>query len=200
MKRKLIKRAFRALNLDLFNLVQAKPPVPVPDIKILSHDKDNNRKTVLKEPLKTLPTIEILYQMFDRLNLLYWDGKLPRVRIAYSKRMFSAGSYTPIHKLIKIGVKYHDIFPEDLTDTLKHEMIHILHFKHDTDFKREAKRVGTTLKARGHPSLRKTPRYNYICPNCGLLYPRQKRFRMASCGKCSNGKFNTRFKLKLIQK
>lgn len=178
------KKALAALNYDLF-----QPPVdtPPPPLKIKVKPK--------------LPPVEELYRMFDMFNLLYWGGKLPRVKIEYSSRMMSAGSYTPSMRLIKIGRKYHEIFPEDLSDTLKHEMIHIIHIRHDAAFKREASRVGSSVKARYHPSLRKPPRYIYVCPNCKKEYPRQKQLRMASCGDCSKGgKYDERYKLKAKKK
>ena len=129
---------------------------------------------------------------------MYFDGRLPTPRIEYSNRMTSAGSYIPSQRLIRIGRKYHQLFPEDLHDTLKHEMIHMLHLRHDAAFKQEAARVGATVTAKSHPALRKPPKYVYICPGCGKLYPRQKRFRMASCGDCSaGGEFDERFKVKL---
>jgi predicted SprT family Zn-dependent metalloprotease len=159
----------------------------------LSKNSDNNPNG------KQSPTVSELYLMYDRYNLIYFDGQLPRVTIEYSNRMKSAGSYQPNQKLIKIGRKYHELFPEDLPDTLKHEMIHIIHFYHDADFKAEAKRIGATVKARAHPSLRRAPRYTYICGNCGTEYPRQKILRMASCGDCSPGRrYDRKFKLKLM--
>jgi hypothetical protein len=112
--------------------------------------------------------------------------------------MMSAGSYTPSHKLIRIGRKYHEVFPRDIDDTLKHEMIHIVHFNHNAAFKAEARRIGCSVRAQSHPSLRKPPRYLYECPACRTEYPRQKILRMASCGDCSRGgKFDSRFKLRL---
>jgi len=136
--------------------------------------------------------------MFERYNRIYFDNCLPRVDIEYSTRMLSAGSYTPSRKLIRIGRKYHELFPQDLADTMKHEMIHIQIFRHDSAFKAEAQRIGASIKARSHPLLRKPARYLYICGNCGREYPRQKRLRMASCGVCTSGKrFDPRFKLKL---
>lgn len=174
------KRALAALNYDLFQLPVDTPPPPL-------H---------IERKLK-LPPVEELYRMFDMYNMLYFGGKLPRTKIEYSNRMWSAGSYTPSLKLIKIGRKYHEIFPDDIADTLKHEMIHIIYIKHDASFKREASRVGASIKARYHPSLRKPPRYIYVCPQCKKEYPRQKQLRMASCGDCSKGgKFDERFKLK----
>ncbi len=144
-----------------------------------------------------LPSVEELQRMFDIYNREYFDGKLPRMRIRYSKRMLIAGGYFPDRKEIRISVKYHTYFPDEVYDTLKHEMIHLLHFRHDTAFKKMARRIGASLRANDHPALRKPPRYIYICPNCFTEYPRQKRLRMASCGRCSKGKFDPRFKLVL---
>lgn len=176
------KKALETLNYNLFSHHQENPPLPK------------------EEPKKRLATIEELYRMFDIYNMLYFGGKLPSVKIEYSNRMWSAGSYTLSLKLIKIGRKYHEIFPEDLSDTLKHEMIHIIHMSHGAAFKQEASRIGTSLKARSHPDLIRPPKYLYICPGCKKQYPRQKRFVLASCGDCSvGGKYDRRFKLKLYK-
>lgn len=156
-----------------------------------------------KSPVSSghLPSEPELYRLFHQYNLTYFQGRLPEVTIEFSNRMRSAGSYQPDGKLIKIGRKYHEIFPEDIHDTLKHEMIHILNLRHDAAFRAEALRIGATLKARSHPSLRRPPRYVYICPNCHAEYRRQKRLCMASCGTCSpNGKYNQKYKLKLLKK
>jgi len=201
-RNKFRQKALAALNLDLFSTESIVPLAPATmDTRI----KQEQQPTILTdirggvEKQGMLPSVNELYRMFDQFNLTYYDGKLPSVKIEYSSRMFSAGSYTPSHKLIKIGRKYHELFPGDISDTLKHEMIHILHFNHSAAFKAEAKRIGATSKARSHPSLRKKPRYIYECPSCRKQYPRQKRMVMGSCGSCSsNGRFDERHKLKLI--
>ncbi len=195
--------ARRALNYDLFQPEILTPPAPATiDTKI--RDTIQQHRAQDYEPIRIdedgLPTLSELYHMFDHYNWLYFEGKLPRVIIEYSTRMSSAGSYTPGKRLIRISRKYHCLFPEDLADTLKHEMIHILHLRHDAAFKREADRIGASLRARTHPLLRKSPRYIYMCPGCGREYPRQKRMRMSSCGECSaSGKFDIRYKLRLIR-
>jgi predicted SprT family Zn-dependent metalloprotease len=146
----------------------------------------------------TLPDINSLYRMFDTYNDELFKRRLPRVRISYSNRMLIAGSYTPALREIKLGRKYHKIFPDDLSDTLKHEMIHIIYPRHDRKFKALAARLKVSLKARAHPDLRGPYKYLYICPSCGREYPRRKRFRMASCGICSRGnRFDPKFKLRL---
>ena len=138
--------------------------------------------------------------MYDIFNRQYFDGELPRVAIEYSTRMTSAGSYDRTRRMIRIGRKYHDLFPDEIEDTLKHEMIHQRHWRHDAAFKAEAARIGASIRANGHPSLRRPPRYIYACPACRTEYPRQKRLVMASCGRCSSRhRYDARFKLKLIK-
>jgi predicted SprT family Zn-dependent metalloprotease len=156
------------------------------------------RYDLVGDPSGPLPSVRDLYEMFDHFNGRYFQGQLPRVRIEYSTRMRSAGFYLPHQKIIRLGRMYHEIFPEELVDTLKHEMIHILHLDHGRKFKAEAARIGASLKAKSHPLLRTPPKYVYCCPACGKEYPRQKRLRMASCGDCSpGGKFDRHFQLKL---
>jgi len=203
------KKALAALNLDLFVPEDLTPPAPATLHTRIREEHQRTRQAKQDHPVVSLdvthpvntdglPSVDELYGLFDRFNWLYFDGKLPRVKIGYSKRMLSAGAYYPREQLIKIGWKYHEVFPEDLSDTLKHEMIHIIHFRHDAAFKREAKRIGASVKAKYHPSLRRPAKYVYECPGCKMEYARQKQLRMASCGKCSyRGKFDPRFKLRL---
>lgn len=197
------KKALSALNYDLFRPESQAPPAPATlYTKIKQYHQPLARVDLrpVQPDMDSLPTVAELQRLFDRFNWTYFGGKLPDVRIEYSTRMLSAGSYTPHQKLIKIGRKYHEIFPADIDDTLKHEMIHILHFKHDAAFRAEAARIGTSVRARAHPLLRKPPRYVYVCRNCGQRYPRQKRLVMASCGSCSSGRrFDPRFKLKRLK-
>ncbi len=195
------KKALAAVNYDLFRPEDLSPPAPATLYTTIRQHQSAApvvSLSTVREVETGLPDTSELYRMFDRFNWLHFDGRLPRVKIEYSTRMSSAGSYTPQRRLIRIGRKYHELFPEELTDTLKHEMIHILHFHHGTAFKAEAARVGASIRAKAHPSLRKPPKYIYACPDCGREYPRQKRLRMASCGLCTSGrKFDARYKLKL---
>jgi len=199
------QKAFEALNLDLFQAETIQVPSPATlYTRIRQYSEPSAATTALRDPAYSLatsnelPPIEELARLFRHYNWLYFKGRLTAVRIEYSNRMTSAGSYSPRQKLIKISRKYHQIFPEEIADTLKHEMLHIVNPRHDAAFKAEAARIGASVKARSHPSLRRPPRYIYVCPNCGLEYPRQKRLRQASCGKCSRGgRYDERYKLKL---
>lgn len=147
---------------------------------------------------KELPSVSELYEIFDRLNIKYFKNQIPRLIIKYSKRMYIAGSFSPLKNEIKMGWKYHSIFRDDIEDTMAHEMIHYFYPNHGRRFKDMANNFGVSLKAKEHPDLRLACRYLYYCPNCDREYPRRKRLRMASCGKCSSGRhFDSRFKLKL---
>jgi len=204
-KTKIQKKALAALNYNLFRLEDHCPPSPATIYtKILQHTQQapiQISTQAIKLSRTELPSLEQLYRMFDVYNWTYFKGKLPKVSIEFSNRMTSAGSYLPERKLIRIGRKYHEIFPNEIGDTLKHEMIHILHLHHNAAFRAEAQRIGASVKARSHPSLRKPPRYVYICHNCGRQFLRQKRLRMASCGYCTSGReFDPRFKLKLLKR
>jgi len=187
------QRANRASTQDLFqNEVRGKGLFPLVDSeKQLSYGKKLEPK---------LLSIEELQHLFNRFNHLYFDGKLGKVQIEYSNRMTCAGSYCLDDHLISISRKYHLIFPNEIEDTLKHEMIHLKHFYHNSAFKREAERIGASLKAKTHPSLQRPPKFLYVCPGCGLEYPRQKKMHMYSCYDCSaNKKYDPRFKLKLVR-
>ncbi|MCX6834896.1 MAG: hypothetical protein NTW07_07145, partial [candidate division Zixibacteria bacterium] len=128
----------------------------------------------------------------------YFRGRLRRPTIQYSDRMTTAGAYLPEQRIIRISRRYHQLFPEEVTDTLKHEMIHLVNLKHDAVFRAEAGRIGASVKARSHPLLGRTPRFIYECLQCRTEFPRQKRLVMASCGYCSpKGKYDVRFKLAL---
>jgi len=195
--------AVREANFDLFEPERLSVPAPATMYAKISQQAQPAatppaRYGLDKEPSSTLPSIDSLYSMFDLFNGQYFQGRLPYVTIEYSNRMTSAGFYLPARKVIRLGRKYHEIFPDDLSDTLKHEMIHIRHLDHGPAFKSEAARIGASLRAKSHPLLRKPPKYVYACPVCGREYPRQKRLRMASCGVCSKGgRFDKHFKLKL---
>lgn len=201
---KIQREVLKALNYDLFNPEKITPPAPATLYTKIREQSVRHSLAGEEEFLSgtgELPDEKELVRRYEMYNRVYFEGKLPRVRIIYSNRMTSAGSYTPHTKVIKIGRKYHQIFPEEINDTLKHEMIHIRHLKHDRSFKAEARRVGASLRANSHPALTRPPKYIYICTNCGRKYPRQKRLRMASCGVCSRGGvFDERYKLKLLRK
>jgi len=147
-----------------------------------------------------LPSEDELYRMFESLNRQHFDNTLPRPTIEWSTRMKHAGKCEMKAGIIRLGRAYHEHYPEDVVDTLKHEMIHLIHPNHGPEFHREAKRIGTSRYARNYPGMLKGMKYIYKCPTCGTEYPSRKMLRMRSCGKCSGGKFNRTHKLVFIRK
>lgn len=156
-------------------------------------------KTVpeIPESKASLPNSDDLQNMYDCLNWKCFNGRLPRVQIEWSTRMRAAGKFYLGRNLIRLGEKYHEYYPQDIEDTLKHEMLHILYPNHGKLFKAEAKRIGTSIHAKEFPGGKSPYKYIYICPVCGEKYNRHRYIRTASCGKCSPGGYDKRFKLKL---
>ena len=204
MKKVLRKlKALAVLNYDLFKHQNMTPAAPATLYTRIATDAASAMSRVPAvlptEALSLLPPESELYRMFDEFNWFYFGGKLPPARIEYSTRMSSAGSFCSQERLIRIGRKYHELFPEEIYDTLKHEMLHFLFPTHGATFRKEAARIGASVRAKHHPLLCKPPKYLYVCPECGKEYPRQKRLRMASCGACSRSGFDARFKLVLVR-
>lgn len=146
------------------------------------------------------PTENDLSALYISLNNKYFDGKLPDARIEWSTRMIHAGKCEEKQRIIRLGVAYHKHYPEDIIDTLKHEMIHLIHPNHGKDFKAEAKRIGASRYSKAYPGMLKAMKYIYECPECGEQYPSRKMLRNRSCGKCSRGRYNSRFKLRFVRR
>ncbi len=204
----ILRNLSRLINYDLFENIQwvrsDSPDIPAAELAKVREELRVVPSTPDPRPQSThrfgeLPTIEELYRLFDLYNSIHFDSALPKPTIEYSTRMLAAGSCEPVRRRIKIGVRYHRIFREELEDTLKHEMIHLVHFHHDKRFKAKAAELGVSVHAKFHPDLKREPRYLYQCPACKAQYPRQKRLRETSCGSCSGGAFDSRFKLHLVR-
>ena len=135
--------------------------------------------------------------LFDELNRSYFGGTL-RARVEWSTRMrVVAGTCDWRRGLIRISWQYHQQRPGELRATLLHEMLHLkLRRGHDAVFKAEASRLGVPLYAPG-PPLRRPYRYVYACPACGLRVLRRRKGNW-SCGRCSGGRYDPRFRLRLV--
>jgi predicted SprT family Zn-dependent metalloprotease len=180
--RQATRKALKTCNLDLF----AADPEEVFLDRIRSG--------------RFFPNEDDLEQLYACLNMKYFSGALPEVKIEWSMRMKHAGKCIVSHKIIKLGTAYHRHYPEDITDTLKHEMIHLKIVNHGPAFNREAARIGTTRYAKDYPGMLRGLKYLYECPSCGETFASRKRFRERSCGRCSKGKYDPRFKLRFIKR
>lgn len=148
----------------------------------------------------SLPTEECLAGLFRDFNSKLFGGKLPVAQIEWSTRMKHAGKCIRSDGIIRLGVSYHKHFPEDIADTLKHEMIHLVVPNHGIEFKREAKRIGASRYAKHYPGMLRGMKFMYECPTCGEQYPSRKILRQRSCGKCSNGRYNSEHKLRFVRR
>jgi len=116
-------KALAEVNFDLFQpvMVQTRPIMPIREETLPDQDNIISLPPPDQSNIISLPPVSWLYRMFDEFNQQFFEGRLPRAKISYSDRMLIAGSFTPVKNEIKIGRKYHRIFPDEIADTLKHE-------------------------------------------------------------------------------
>lgn len=143
-----------------------------------------------------LPDREELSRLYNQLNEKHFGGKLPQAAVDWSTRLRIAGNCRPDKRDIRLSVRYHTYYPEEITNTLLHEMLHLVYPKHNISFCRAAEKLGVTIHCREYPGLHPRSRLTYICPQCRTVYYRQKRADI-SCGKCSGQAYDPRYKLVL---
>lgn len=158
-------------------------------------------------PAPAAPQLPDLAALFARLNRDYFDNEVPDLPVRWNPRLFStAGRYHARPPAIQLGVRYHLRFPDEVEDTLKHEMTHAwLHaqgqpFGHTAAFRAKLAEIGASRYAQRHPELtrrRSGRRYLYQCPACQARYAYRRRVRAYSCGRCARG-YDPRFQLRLI--
>lgn len=154
---------------------------------------------LLAQACVELPEEAELQRRFARFNVELFSSKLPEATIRWSRRMRIAGTCERQRSLITLSRVYHERFPEDVDDTLKHEMIHLRYAGHGPAFKREAKRVGASIHCRSYEGIHPRARLLYVCPTCWREFHRAKPAELY-CGRCSRGKLVAGAKLILKQK
>lgn len=141
-----------------------------------------------------------LYREFDRLNSLYFDKRLVTPNIEISKRKSYGGYYQPARHRIVISWQAYDEHGLDETlNTFRHEVAHIVHYRHTRDFWELAAKLGVTERYAARPIKQpRTPhRYIYECISCRKRVYRNRRLRKASCGSCDKV-YNPNYALKLV--
>src|SRR5665213_1942198 len=96
-----------------------------------------------------LPDVADLQMLFAQYNFVHFDGEIPSFRIAYNARFSNvAGRITYKPPLIELSPKHLRGKPEELRQTLLHEMIHAwLHARgenpgHTPTFKKKMRELG----------------------------------------------------------
>jgi predicted SprT family Zn-dependent metalloprotease len=149
--------------------------------------------------------LEKLYQLFDELNLKYFDNILPPIELKFSNRLKTTGGqyFREPKKVIQISTRYfeHGNPWDEIRDTLGHEMIHYwLDYQnkpcgHTKEFYQKLDECGFERYSRLGPARAK---YHYKCPECHRSFYRIKKGTL-SCGHCSGKKYNPKFKLYLYE-
>ncbi len=143
-----------------------------------------------------LPDEDELQRRFAQFNVDLFKSKLPEATIHWSTRMRIAGTCHRHRALITLSRPYHESFPEDVDDTLKHEMIHLRYSGHGPAFRREAQRVGASIHCREYEGIHPRAKYVYTCPTCWREFRRTKPGELF-CGRCSKGRLLPQFQLVL---
>ncbi len=139
-----------------------------------------------------------LQQLYDEMNSRHFGGRLPRVTVRWSPRLKVAGQIVRSNSLILLGLEYHCHYPRDVRSTLKHEMVHLIHWDHDSDFKRECDRVRAAVHCKTYPGIFRPYKYVYQCPSCGRRHPVRRRIH-AACASCGRGFFRGQVRLRLVE-
>jgi predicted SprT family Zn-dependent metalloprotease len=143
-----------------------------------------------------LPDVADLQLLFAQLNFLHFNGEIPSYRIAYNSRFANlAGRITYKPPLIELSPKHLKGKPDELRETLLHEMIHAwLHARgenpgHTHAFKKKMRELG--LRSIYHdlgtakPFNESTKRYILRCEKCtGELLRKRKPPANAVCARC----------------
>jgi predicted SprT family Zn-dependent metalloprotease len=141
--------------------------------------------------IKDLPQVEELQARYREYNERYFENILPReITIEWSKRMTSAaGSCNYRKKIIKISVWYHLKYPEEIDNTLLHEMIHLIVPGHGPKFKAyliKLQEQGANV-SRHSKEKAKDPRWLYVCPKCQTSFKSYNRYlNLYICRHCKS--------------
>lgn len=201
----LIKQDFKP---SIQRSTSAKSYYLVPEGNLLVHDnpQDNKKEyvyadyAVLSGYTKMKSTDTDLKRLYNEWNKKAFGGHLPTlVDVQWSNSIVAkAGDCTTYARgnvpfRIRLSVSYFNLNPNDILDTLVHEMIHVYHPKenHDALFIREMNRLNREfgLNIGVYCDGAMDYKYIYDCVSCGQHYKRFKRINVQTnvCGKC-NGK------------
>jgi predicted SprT family Zn-dependent metalloprotease len=124
-----------------------------------------------------LPDVATLQLMFAQFNYAYFDGEIPTHEIAYNNRFSNvAGRITYKPPKIELSPKHLRGKPEQLRETLLHEMVHAWLFArgenpgHTPAFKKKMRELGLTSiyhdLGTAPPLNESAKRYILRCEHC----------------------------------
>ncbi len=146
--------------------------------------------------MNPLPNEKQLYDLYYEFNKIFFNNKLPDVKIRWDHISLRPGvclttshSNGYIEYEIVLSWKYHLLKDNELVITLKHEMLHIIYPEHDENFQKEAERIGTKVFAQ--PIEIPTGRYKYKCSKCENTFYYDSINILLYCNICyQNGRGN----------
>ena len=140
----------------------------------------------MPQEVGVLPDVATLQLLFAQLNNECFAGEIPAHRIAYNARFSNlAGRVTYKPPMIELSPKHLAGKPEELRETLLHEMIHAWLHAHGQNpgptgaFKKQMREIG--LRSIYHdlgsatPLNESTKRYIVRCEKCTMEVLRKKR-------------------------
>lgn len=128
--------------------------------------------------------IQDIIQLYNDYRKLYFNNRLPKAnRITFEwtnnkQSIGSCGKDTINTFTIRLSKPYHSFFPDELGDTLLHEMIHLRVSNHSKKFYDEMKRIqslGGNVHRYTQHSLRDV--LAGFCFECDCCHKQSKSFR-----------------------
>lgn len=144
----------------------------------------------------------LLREEFDRLNCVHFDGRLKPPAIEFSMRKTFGGYYQKkAHRIVLSWQAYREHGWNEVVNTFRHEVAHIVHLHHRREFWELAYSLGVERKYAAAPLTRKRRPARilvYACPVCGGQIHRRRRIKNSSCARCDS-KYNPRYRLVLVR-
>lgn len=144
-----------------------------------------------------LPAEKDLNTTFQSLATAYFPDRRVAYRVQWSDRMSRSAGLCYYRKgLVRLSCRYHAAFPQEIENTLKHELIHAVGILgHGRKFREQAERLGCDVTAKPMPG--RPYKWVYACPSCGMEVKTRKRVSL-SCGRCSR-RWDPRYELVLAR-
>lgn len=123
---------------------------------------------------------------FARLNAAHFAGRLALPEIVLSRRKTYGGYYQPArHRIVLSWQAYGEHGWDEILNTFRHEVAHIVHQNHARPFWLLAQQMGVTRRHAAAPLVPPPRPFVYACPACGRQWRRGRRLRHpSSCGSC----------------